>query len=254
MKVICKYCDGYLLDTDEVCPHCAAPNEYLMRSADGIPKTIEQLKAFAVSKNLPLQQMRFFLGVDMREPRAFGIYKDEEDNFIVYKNKSNGERVIRYRGKDEAYAVNELYQKMKTEVVEQKAHQAQNMSMDQQKYQYHKNFQSDLRTQRQQNVSNTSKRNSTKSSLITILIIIIAIIVISRMIGGVGFIGSSGYHNHNYGSGGGYYYDYGDNNDDWNDDDDSGWFSDDDWDDDWDDDDWDFGGGWDSDTDWDSDW
>ena len=67
MKVICKYCDGYLQDTDVTCPNCGAPNDNLMRSADGVPKTIEELKAFAAAKNLPLQQMRFFLGVDMRE-------------------------------------------------------------------------------------------------------------------------------------------------------------------------------------------
>ena len=123
MKVKCEYCDNYIDDTEEVCPLCGAPNEHMIRSGIGVPKTIEELRAFAESKNLPLQQMRFFLGEDIREPRAFGIYKDEGGNCIVYKNKSDGSRVIRYRGEDEAYAVNELYQKMRTEVVEQKAKQ-----------------------------------------------------------------------------------------------------------------------------------
>lgn len=121
MKVKCEYCDNYIDDTEEVCPLCGAPNEHMVRSGIGVPKTIEELRAFAESKNLPLRQMRFFLGEDIREPRAFGIYRDEGGNCIVYKNKSDGSRVIRYRGEDEAYAVNELYQKMRSEVVEQKA-------------------------------------------------------------------------------------------------------------------------------------
>ena len=121
MKVKCEYCDNFIDDTEEVCPLCGAPNEHMVRSGIGVPKTIEELRAFAESKNLPLRQMRFFLGEDIREPRAFGIYKDEGGNCIVYKNKSDGSRVIRYRGEDEAYAVNELYQKMRTEVTEQKA-------------------------------------------------------------------------------------------------------------------------------------
>ena len=121
MKVKCEYCDNYIDDTEEVCSFCGAPNAHMVRSGIGVPKTIEELRAFAESKNLPLQQMRFFLGEDIREPRAFGIYKDEGGNCIVYKNKSDGTRVIRYRGEDEAYAVNELYQKMRTEVTEQKA-------------------------------------------------------------------------------------------------------------------------------------
>ena len=121
MKVKCEYCDNFIDDTEEVCPLCGAPNEHMVRSGIGVPKTIEELRAFAESKNLPLRQMRFFLGEDIREPRAFGIYKDEGGNCIVYKNKSDGSRVVRYRGEDEAYAVNELYQKMRTEVTEQKA-------------------------------------------------------------------------------------------------------------------------------------
>lgn len=121
MKVKCEYCDNFIDDTEEVCPLCGAPNEHMVRSAIGVPKTIEELRAFAESKNLPLRQMRFFLGEDIREPRAFGIYKDEGGNCIVYKNKSDGTRIVRYRGEDEAYAVNELYQKMRTEVTEQKS-------------------------------------------------------------------------------------------------------------------------------------
>ena len=74
--------------------------------------------------NLPDENVtRFFIGKDYKEPKAFGIYKDENNNnFVVYKNKSDGTRAIRYEGKDEAYAVNELYIKLKEEIVNQKTH------------------------------------------------------------------------------------------------------------------------------------
>lgn len=77
----------------------------------GAPRTIEALKAFCAYNEMPLEQMRFFVGVDYREPRAFGIYR-EDDQFIVYKNKADGSRAVRYHGPDEAYAVSELYAKL----------------------------------------------------------------------------------------------------------------------------------------------
>lgn len=57
MKVKCDYCGSFIEDTDETCPNCGAVNSHLMRSADGVPKTIEELKAFAKAKNLPLEEM-----------------------------------------------------------------------------------------------------------------------------------------------------------------------------------------------------
>ena len=76
-----------------------------------VPATIEQLRAFCDYHGMPLRQMRFFVGEDFREARAFGIYRDG-DEFIVYKNKSDGSRAVRYHGPDEAYAVGELYAKL----------------------------------------------------------------------------------------------------------------------------------------------
>lgn len=81
-----------------------------------IPKTIEELKAFCAEKGMPLEKMRFFIGEDYREARAFGIYKDEDGRFVVYKNKSDGSRAVRYHGYDEAYAVKEIYEKLRSEV------------------------------------------------------------------------------------------------------------------------------------------
>lgn len=116
MKITCDYCGNFISDTDELCPFCGAPNAHLVRSASGVPKTIEELRAFAESHNLPLDKMRVFIGEDYKSPKAFGIFKKPNGDFVVYKNKADGSRAVRYEGKDEAYAVNELYQKMKSEI------------------------------------------------------------------------------------------------------------------------------------------
>lgn len=122
MKIRCEYCGQLIDETEDTCPHCGAVNPAASRAASGVPRTIEELKAFAARHNLPLEKMRFFLGEDYRGPRAFGICRDDDTGeFVVYKNKSDGSRAVRYRGHDEAYAVNELYQKMKSEVAEQKS-------------------------------------------------------------------------------------------------------------------------------------
>ncbi len=120
MKTFCDYCGSAIDDTLEKCPNCGAVNRHMQRSGNQVPKTIEELQAFAAANNIPLEKMRFFVGVDYKEPRAFGIYKESNGNCVVYKNKADGSRAIRYQGADEAYAVNELYQKMKAEVLERK--------------------------------------------------------------------------------------------------------------------------------------
>ena len=62
---------------------------------------------------------RFFIGKNIHQPKAFGIYKKGK-NFIVYKNKANGLRSIRYKGEDEEFAVNEIITKLKEEILKQK--------------------------------------------------------------------------------------------------------------------------------------
>ncbi|MBQ6464697.1 MAG: hypothetical protein IJJ43_00320 [Oscillospiraceae bacterium] len=124
MRVKCEYCGNFIEDTDAACPQCGAPNNQMQRSGSGVPKTIEELKAFCAARSLPLERMRFFLGQDYRGPRAYGVYRDGDGCFVVYKNKSDGSRAVRYRGTDEAYAVNEIYQKLKSEVAQQRSYQA----------------------------------------------------------------------------------------------------------------------------------
>lgn len=123
MKVKCDYCGGFINDYDEKCPNCGAVNSHLVRNANEAPKTIEELKQWYIDMKLPDENTtRFFIGKNYQEPKAFGIYKDDNTgNFVVYKNKADGVRAVRYEGKDENYAVNELYMKLKEEIMNQKA-------------------------------------------------------------------------------------------------------------------------------------
>ena len=134
MQVRCKYCNSFISETLETCPNCGAPNENLKRLGNGVPTTIEELQLWYQEHNLPPEDVtRFFIGKDIRAARAFGIYKDNHTgNFVVYKNKSDGTRSIRYEGKDEQYAVNELYLRLKEEIQNQK------MRIHSQSYQYNK--------------------------------------------------------------------------------------------------------------------
>ena len=67
--------------------------------------------------HMPLERMRFFINEDRDEPRCFGIFHDDvADCWVVYKNKANGSRAVRYSGPDEAYAANELWMKIQSEI------------------------------------------------------------------------------------------------------------------------------------------
>ena len=123
MKIKCEYCGSMFDDTLEKCPNCGATNANVRRSTADQPTTIEGLKKWYEDRGLPpYETTRFFIGIDYKRPRAFGIYKDERTgNFVVYKNKDNGQRAVRYEGTDEAYAVNELLTRLKQEILQQKS-------------------------------------------------------------------------------------------------------------------------------------
>ena len=124
MKIKCNFCGNWIDENQSTCPNCGATNERYKRVGNGVPTTIEELKNWAQAHNLPLNDMRTYIGEDYKGARAFGIYYDQNTgNYVVYKNKDDGSRAIRYEGPDEAYAVNELYLKMKERVATQKAHQ-----------------------------------------------------------------------------------------------------------------------------------
>lgn len=83
-------------------------------------KTIEELKQWYKERGLPpYETTRFFIGMNIQEPKAFGIYK-EGGEYIVYKNKDDGTRSVRYHGTDEEFAVNELLDRLKLEIKNQK--------------------------------------------------------------------------------------------------------------------------------------
>jgi len=121
-KTICRSCGHRFKTENRICPKCGAYNSASkseasspVQSAKSIstPKTIGELEQFCSSKGMPLEKMRFFIGTDYRQPKAFGIYQDDKTgSFVVYKNKDDGTRAIRYEGTDEAFAVSELYQKL----------------------------------------------------------------------------------------------------------------------------------------------
>lgn len=279
MKVKCDYCGSYISDADSNCPRCGAPNVNAGRTGSGVPRTIEELKAFIARYNIPAEKMRFFIGEDYRQPRAFGIYRDMEGDYVVYKNKSDGSRSVRYKGSDQEYAVNEIYQKLKTEFANRRNAQARAAAQ---------------RTSgRSASTIPAGKRNLKGcGTVVTIFAVIITIWIILCTVSAI-FSGfhynspSTGYYSYN----GDTYYNY---HDDWyyyspgygwyptdvdsyfssNYDDyyqsysydpnygtedfyDSGYYDPYDYDYDWDDD-WDSGSDWDDDDDWDwdsgSDW
>ena len=122
MNIKCDFCGSMIDERSQNCPHCGAPLSGVNRTSSGQPKTIEELQAWYVSHNLPPEEVtRFFIGKNITEPKAFGIYKTETGDCVVYKNKANGERAIRYQGADEGYAVNELYQRLRSEIADQRA-------------------------------------------------------------------------------------------------------------------------------------
>ena len=124
MKVKCDYCRQMIDDGLDKCPNCGATINK-NRMASDQPDTIEELKQWYLDHNLPPEDVtRFFIGKNIEEPKAFGIYKADDGDFVVYKNKADGSRAIRYQGSDEGYAVNELYQRLKSEIADQKSHQS----------------------------------------------------------------------------------------------------------------------------------
>lgn len=111
---ICDHCGKPLPDDASVCPYCGEELAEDIRLTK-IPDTIEELQAFCAAHKMPLDAMRFFIGEDFKGAKAFGIFKREDGTCVVYKNKADGSRAIRYEGPDEKHAVRELYEKLKSE-------------------------------------------------------------------------------------------------------------------------------------------
>ena len=194
MQVKCNYCGALIEETSETCPKCGAPLSGSHRTAKEQPKTIAELQEWYVAHHLPPEEItRFFIGKNITETKAFGIYRDGNGDFVVYKNKSTGERAIRYKGADEQYAVNELYQRLKAEIADQKGNRP---------------------SSQQPVVDNTKKKKKKKGCLIAIIILCV-----------IGILGAifdktppNGYYHYNgaqyYHQGSSWYY-YDKEKDDW---------------------------------------
>lgn len=111
---ICEACGKPLAPEATTCPYCGADQHEDIRLTK-VPETIEELQAFCAAHKMPLDAMRFFIGEDFKGARAFGVFKREDGTCVVYKNKSDGSRAIRYEGPDEKHAVREIYEKIKSE-------------------------------------------------------------------------------------------------------------------------------------------
>ena len=122
MKITCEYCSSMYDDNQECCPFCGAKTPARAPQMLENPRTIEELKLWYEQRKLPpYETTRFFIGMDYRGSKAFGIYKDPgTGNTVVYKNKDDGSRAVRYNGSDEAYGVNEILMKLKEEITKRK--------------------------------------------------------------------------------------------------------------------------------------
>ena len=111
----CEYCGATISTNNKMCPNCGASNPLYVVDEERIitdPQTIEELQEYCAERGMPLARMRFFIGVDFKDPKAFGIYRAPDGDVVVYKNKADGTRAIRYKGRDERHAVNEIYGKL----------------------------------------------------------------------------------------------------------------------------------------------
>ena len=79
--------------------------------------TLSDLETFFFEKNIPQEKIRFFVNENRKDRKCFGIYQDiDTGKYIVYKNKADGSRFVRYEGDDETKAVSIFFAKLKEEM------------------------------------------------------------------------------------------------------------------------------------------
>lgn len=200
-----------------------------------VPKTIQELKEYCERNDLTPSKTRFFIDYDYSGAKAFGIYKDElTGEFVVYKNKADGSRVERYRGTDEEFAVIELYDRLQSEIDNQKLRYAAEMA-ERERNKYEENQTDEYRVLKDeilQDYGNSIHSGDTgRNDDIDLLkkAFSIVIIIISLLFGLAGFGGRGGYSSYNddnYSYSSSYSHDSGWSSDNW----DSGYT---DWNSDW---------------------
>lgn len=180
MQIKCNYCGNFINDTDDKCPNCGAVNDYLRRVAIDAPTTIEELKVWKDENSIPSPEVsRIFIGENTDYANAFGIYQDEiTQNFIVYENSIDRTQTIIYEGKDEAYAVNEVYQRLKEyNIIAKNILAAKKNDEPLTTYRYHEKREAD--TSNYSGYTNDSGRDSSRMvSIVFAVIIAIAIVTL----------------------------------------------------------------------------
>jgi predicted nucleic acid-binding Zn ribbon protein len=108
-QIKCKACGTWINDTDKFCSNCAAPNtQQVDVTQDDIPDTIVELRQWYVRQTAINNKIRrYLIGFSSDDPNASGICKNG-NMFIVYENDANGKTTVKYKGTDEAYAVNAM--------------------------------------------------------------------------------------------------------------------------------------------------
>lgn len=97
--------------------------------------TLEELEQFFLNNNIPQEKVRFFVNQDRQDAKCFGIYKDPLSyEFVVYKNKRDGSRAERYRGKDESEAVNIFFDKFRDEMHNRDVSKKLDSTIDREQY------------------------------------------------------------------------------------------------------------------------
>lgn len=162
--------------------------------------SLSDLETFFREKNIPQEKTRFFVNENRQDPKCFGIYQDvDTGNFIVYKNKSDGSRTVRYEGVDEKLAVSIFFDKLKEEMA---ARDSQGL----------------YRSSIQQVKDKRKKKGNLISILVAVWAVVISFVVIFFLVKSCVSTPRVGYYNYNdnyyyYGNHAWWYYD--DYYDDW---------------------------------------
>ena len=76
-----------------------------------VVETVDALKRRCNKLKVPMADLKVFVGENSRVPGAFGVCKEGSD-FVVYRNRRDGGWTERYRGANEAVAVEHMLNKL----------------------------------------------------------------------------------------------------------------------------------------------